>query len=270
MISNPANFTEMDWRYSHDPGDNQTATITMPRAARAEGERRGIDWVLVPGHVAHVLTQVPPEVMQAYYTLAAWKAAGTEISPERFLAEVCGSDDERDAWALDALIQMKLVITPDEAKERARDFAEAMYGSRSLPGDYEDGVADGLPRRKRKPKVKRVVPAPFPEFLPETWSGTRDDLAESSPRPKVNVVYYLYDEDDTLIYVGSTGNVYGRLSYHPIREWVRYEAHRCGDRDAAYWLEAVEIMERRPPMNRTESVGGRINALSKLRLTTVA
>ena len=69
------------------------------------------------------------------------------------------------------------------------------------------------------------------------------------------VVYRLYDEADTLLYIGSTGNFGKRLGEHRhqrpemMARYVRGEVERYDDRAAALKAERIAIHAERPPFN---------------------
>lgn len=131
-------------------------------------------------------------------------------------------------------------------------------------GEYGQTMpADWIPQPRKPKSIPKVVPDPFPDFLDGRWTGTRDDWQHSCPRPLVNVVYRLFDDDGRLLYIGSTGNVFGRFDGHKRKPWARYVARECADREAAYWLEAAAITDEAPALNVQDYVGGRVNALRK-------
>lgn len=252
------------FRYAYQPGDKDEFVIRL-RAGAPDPKDRGLNRrdvpdVVVPPSIAHGLTRAPGSVIQAFYTLHGWRVANEDVTVERYLSHV--EDPAAGDEALRMLADMGLLIGPEEAEERERDFAERCTGSRWLPTDTDDRY---VPKEKPGPRGPRRTyldpPVPAPAFLKRRWRGTLEDLAETCPRPKVCVVYRLFDEDGKLLYIGSTGNVYTRLGRHPIKGWTRWDARECADRESAYWLEAVAIIREKPPLNGNESVGGRIPAL---------
>lgn len=114
-----------------------------------------------------------------------------------------------------------------------------------------------------RPFESMPVPDPFPVFLARFWTGEVPLVRRVIPlNPAVVGVYYLYGPDG-LAYVGSSGNVRKRLAEHAREKsnWSRFAARECSDREAAYWLEALEVMIHRPPLNRELTVHGRVPAL---------
>ena len=225
------------WRYAYDPDDKHGAVITVPRDQRLEDRGRRAHWPInLPLDLVDGLTQFEPEVTHAFLILSLWTHKGEEVSEERYLREVAQSDDPADLWPLGKLTKCGLIITPEESKKRSNDWEELIYGT-----------DDGELRSAKPKKMKKVAPEPFPAFLGDRWSGTRETLAETTPRPKIAVVYRLFDELGGLLYIGSSDHLYARLRQHNDKDWVSYEAAECADREAAYWLEAEQIIQHRPP-----------------------
>lgn len=243
------------WCHAYDSGDRYSPEITMPREPRLDkGDRRAFDSVTLPLDVVHGLTHFESEVTHAFLVLSLWTHRGEEVSEGRYLREVAQSDDQMDLWPLEKLIECGLIITPEESKRRSGDWEDLIYGGHDW----------GQRPNRRKKKRYLTAPDPFPVFLSGRWIGSRKTLAETAPRPEVAVVYRLFGEAGDLIYIGSSGNLYARLRYHPVKEWVHYEAAECVDRDAAYWLEAAQTIQHQPPRNGRDSVGGRITVLRNL------
>lgn len=85
------------------------------------------------------------------------------------------------------------------------------------------------------------------------WRGEYPFTADSgTPAPKASVVYVLYDPHNEPCYVGSTEQFRTRLSAHARdgKAFVRWIAHPCADREAAYHLEAKLLAEYMPHLNR--------------------
>ena len=85
------------------------------------------------------------------------------------------------------------------------------------------------------------------------WRGTfpLDDSARF-PATGANVVYVLYDEANRPCYVGSTNGFKGRVKAHRRegKPFVRWMAHPCNDREAAYDLEDRLLREHLPYLNK--------------------
>lgn len=86
-----------------------------------------------------------------------------------------------------------------------------------------------------------------------TWVGTYPlDPYDPAPMGGVSVVYVLFDETNTPCYVGSSMCFRDRLKYHDRagKEFVRWQAYRCRDREHAYQVEERLLKERLPHLNR--------------------
>lgn len=86
-----------------------------------------------------------------------------------------------------------------------------------------------------------------------TWIGRYPCAAEDpAPRQGTNVVYVLYGTDNEPCYVGSTNNLRVRLKAHARdgKDFVRWQAYRCRDREHAYELEDRLLREHKPYLNR--------------------
>lgn len=150
-----------------------------------------------------------------------------------------GHDDARTQSAIAELFAVGLFLTREQVEQRSREWEAYM--------DIQN---------TKKSARKMVAPNPWPQYGKKSWSGTRADLTGWPPEGTA-VVYFLRDEVDKLIYVGSSSNVTQRFMSHWDKPWVSYKARECSDREAAYWLEAAEIIRRRPPLNKDYNVGGR-------------
>jgi hypothetical protein len=84
------------------------------------------------------------------------------------------------------------------------------------------------------------------------WSGSWPMLpGELHPPKDTNVVYWLYGEQQKLIYIGTSRHLLRRLAQHAdTKSLVRWEARECHNRSQAYRLEAIEIDKYRPPLNK--------------------
>lgn len=219
--------------------------------------------IIIEPQLASLLIQDGIEVTHAYMTLRTWEALGEEVSVRRYLREVWKDDsDTSRAWPIETLVRRGLVITPGESDALQRELETLMYGELEPVWDESESPS---PTAKKKRQRNRVVPHPFPSYQAGRWPGTREDLMDTCPRPGTNVVYFLFDESGVLAYVGSTNNVYGRFPAHHGKPWIRYEARECSTREDAYWLEALEVIERKPYLNADDYVAGRVNAIVKVR-----
>lgn len=72
-----------------------------------------------------------------------------------------------------------------------------------------------------------------------SWSGEYPFDYHATPPNDFCVVYILFDEGNIPCYVGSTKNFTKRLNTHDRdgKAFVRWMAHPCADREAAYLLE---------------------------------
>lgn len=85
------------------------------------------------------------------------------------------------------------------------------------------------------------------------WRGAYPlDPAERYPRLGTNVVYVLFDDTNVPCYVGSTDDFRGRVRahHHQGKQFVRWMAYPCRDREAAYDLEVRLLREHKPYLNR--------------------
>lgn len=86
-----------------------------------------------------------------------------------------------------------------------------------------------------------------------SWVGDYPFLPEQpAPISGVSVVYVLFDETNEPCYVGSTHTFRTRLAGHRKagKDFVRWQAHPCRDREHAYLLEDRLLKEHLPRLNR--------------------
>lgn len=86
-----------------------------------------------------------------------------------------------------------------------------------------------------------------------SWIGEYPVLAGCpAPMSGVAVVYVLFDAANEPCYVGSTHTLRVRLSKHHKdgKDFVRWQAHPCRDREHAYLLEDRLLKEHLPRLNR--------------------
>ena len=250
------------WRLRHRPGRESQATVTIP----APGRDHRLP-VTLDGQIAARLAGDGPEIAHAYLLLASWAAIGEAVTIERYLLETWGSVDLQRVWPLVALHKRGLLISPAAADDRDRDAVEVLYGSRWLPGDDSTQPTPPnriVPEQRRvqhhpRPRSRQVAPDPWPSYTGEQWTGT--DVESARPAGRAAVVYCLYDANETLIYIGSTGKLHARLRGHSAKPWARYIAHGCRNRVDAYWLEAAAIRADRPPLNRDYWCAGKLDVV---------
>jgi len=100
------------------------------------------------------------------------------------------------------------------------------------------------------------------------WSGVAD-LKPDAPRPRDGqaVVYVLFDDRNVPCYVGSTGKFKSRIDTHfrnaagyrrsrgggEGKDFARWVAYPCADREAAYQLEDRLLKEHKPYLNKKAS-----------------
>lgn len=109
-------------------------------------------------------------------------------------------------------------------------------------------VGAGLPHR-----AHLVLQAKYaPNGAGGTWYGTWP-LPAGDPYPLKgrDVVYVLFDDSRTPVYVGSSGNWLYRMKDHVKagKRWASWIAHPCRDRGEAYALEARFIQQYKPDLN---------------------
>jgi hypothetical protein len=93
----------------------------------------------------------------------------------------------------------------------------------------------------------------FPNGPEGTWVGDWPVLEGAQrPRPGISVVYVLFGADNEPCYVGSSRNFVNRMRDHHRdgKQFVRWQAYRCRDREHAYELEVRLLKERMPHLNR--------------------
>lgn len=84
-----------------------------------------------------------------------------------------------------------------------------------------------------------------------SWAGDYPIGNGSRPPDGQNVVYVLFDAQNTPCYVGSTKDFKTRLKVHArTKKFVRWAAYPCADREAAYLLEERLLAEHKPYLNR--------------------
>jgi len=72
----------------------------------------------------------------------------------------------------------------------------------------------------------------------------------ASPMPGTAVVYVLFDRNNQPCYVGSTEKFRARMASHGrTKDFVRWQAHPCDDRDHAYRLEDRLLRLHKPYLN---------------------
>lgn len=95
----------------------------------------------------------------------------------------------------------------------------------------------------------------------QEWSGCGMEVWRENDRPPtgVSVVYVLFSEDATVVYVGSTRAFTKRMSQHRRsgKMWATWQAFRCRDREHAYEIESRFLDQHMPSGNRC---GGRRTA----------
>lgn len=89
-----------------------------------------------------------------------------------------------------------------------------------------------------------------------SWVGEYPILADAvAPISGVPVVYVLFDEANEPCYVGSTDKFRTRVNNHSRegKQFVRWQAHPCEDREHAYRLEDRLLKRHKPYLNRKAS-----------------
>lgn len=93
-----------------------------------------------------------------------------------------------------------------------------------------------------------------PDHDVQQWSGQgmHVHLHQDRPATGTGVVYVLFADDGTAVYVGSTQKFTSRLGAHRRdgKTWASWLAHRCRDRDHAYEVEARFLEQYMPRDNR--------------------
>lgn len=109
----------------------------------------------------------------------------------------------------------------------------------------------GVPWKRLAQYAKRLPNGPE-----GSWVGEYP-IPFGAPHPiyGVPVVYVLFDESNTPCYVGSTDRFSPRMTAHEKdgKRFVRWQAHRCRDRETAYQLEDQLLKQHKPYLNRKAS-----------------
>ncbi|MFC6081028.1 GIY-YIG nuclease family protein [Sphaerisporangium aureirubrum] len=84
-----------------------------------------------------------------------------------------------------------------------------------------------------------------------SWCGEYPIRNGHRPPDGQSVVYVLFDAENVPCYVGSTHKIKTRLQDHArTKQFVRWAAYPCADREAAYVLEERLLAEHKPYLNR--------------------
>jgi hypothetical protein len=85
----------------------------------------------------------------------------------------------------------------------------------------------------------------------ESWVGEWPIGQNPYPPNGTSVVYVLVDHENVPCYVGSTFRFKTRLKAHrPQKQFVRWMAYPCQDREDAYLLEEKLLAEHKPYLNK--------------------
>lgn len=184
-----------------------------------------------------------------YCKIHSWRVANEHADFDR-VAHTVGDPDAASA-ALHELFHIGCLLNPDEAARRS------LYRGWLYSGESESAAA-----RKERRGIK--APQVWPDYTAEEWRGDLNTVCDQYARLDTPVVYFLFNADDELIYIGSTDNLWGRLRSHAMdKPWFRFLARGCPDRESAFWLEAGEVKVCKPPLNRDLTVNGRVRHVPK-------
>lgn len=117
---------------------------------------------------------------------------------------------------------------------------------------YRRGAEPGAGSRWGIPNWRPQFVRMFARNNGDGWAGNRH-LSGECPRPKKGqcVVYFLFDEESNVCYVGSTQNFSDRLSTHrDTKEFVRWAAWPYPNREAAYVAEDEVLKRHLPRLNK--------------------
>jgi hypothetical protein len=176
------------------------------------------------------------EEVVTYMRLALWHQRGEESSIERLAEELWfGSADHAERW-VHALVQRDLVVTDDAYRA-------------ALKAEWDAHTAET--KRSQDERQDRLDNA---DYLDGYWHGEWPAQPKAVPPKGISVVYFQYDKDGQLAYIGSTKQFLRRMEGHLDTSrpdvWARWEARECAARDEAYVIEDREIRERRPYQNK--------------------
>lgn len=146
--------------------------------------------------------------------------------------------------------------------ERYRSVAESGYGKRWNEVIPVTWMKLNARRRELEALAAALIERKAARWQPNGANGSFhgvwplvDPAIDPRPRYGVAVVYVLYDERLDPCYVGSTEDFSHRLDAHRRdgKEFVRWCAFPCADREAAYRLEDQLLREVKPYLNRKAS-----------------
>lgn len=123
------------------------------------------------------------------------------------------------------------------------------YASLGLPGKSNRwNGAVSVPWNAMRYAGRWIPNGPEGTFV-GTWPLENDDPA---PYHTASVVYVLFDALNEPVYVGSTGNMRGRLKAHAKagKQFAAWQAYVVEHREAAYELEVKLLRERLPRLNK--------------------
>ena len=140
--------------------------------------------------------------------------------------------------------------------ERLQELFEATKAARIPLSSWDEHVPVTWRQMIQAERRRHLEALHAPNGPEGSWIGPWP-LGDADPRPKggQSVVYVLFDADNEPCYVGSTKNFRSRLGQHAKdgKEFARWQAHPCHDREHAYALEDRLLRERLPRLNRKAS-----------------
>lgn len=169
-----------------------------------------------------------------------------------------------------------LLLEREQRLAKARDEAQAQMfhriGSAHRCGEIDDYQlleifealrTDNVPgsRKHWDASVERgwlkmkFLRGQLPNGPAGSWVGPNPcGRTDPAPTEGISVVYVLFDERNGPCYVGSTDNLRQRIKAHARdgKRFVRWQAHRCQDREHAYQLEEQLLQQNMPYLNRRQ------------------
>lgn len=187
--------------------------------------------------VAHqLIEQLCVEELHTYLHIARWHQRGESADIRRLADEVWFGDlYKANRWVFE-LAQRGLILTVGE-------YLAHLLGLR----DAEERETDRQTAAAAKLRDR-------PSYTGDEWFGVWPVTPDAVVPPKGQpVVYFAWDKNGEIAYVGSTKDFPSRMRTHAEARksltWCRWTAKGCADRRAAYTLEREDIDRLRPPQN---------------------
>lgn len=175
-----------------------------------------------------VVDDLAPETLAAAVIVLTWIERDEDTEPEQLAARL-GCSEEHAADLMAELHDNGIIFWGEGPHRSAWNYPpldDVEPPSAPLPPIH-------LRSTRRGPDWRGTWPAP---------------AATEIPRKGANIAYVLWADDERPRYVGSTDNLAGRLGAHSRngRQFCRWDAYLCDDRDGAYAFEEHLNRKLRP------------------------